>query len=396
MKAIRELLNRRWILKRRDPELYFEIKDQVKVFGEFFKEKLGYALIINPIMVKLEKLPGKAQPWMGIGHFETQISYVFFCLLLMFLEDREPEEQFILSQITDYIKAQPAEGEAVDWTVYQQRRALIKVLEFCKEEGLIVISDGDDSAFVSSEGSVEVLYENTGASKYFVRRFPFDITQVNSIKAFEQVDWQSDDAERGIIRRYRVYRRLLIEPVVYQQGSEDQDFLYIKNMRSVLAYDFDHYLEADLQVHKNCAMLIFHDGNLVSESLPNRKNSSDIVLQCTHEIRLAVSNGTFERQSADRIHLSKGAWAEFLDAVRAKYGAGWSKGYRELSTTNYRSEINTIMMQYGMIEIDDRYKDVFILPAAAKMVGDYPESYWESTETASNPSIEADMSDEIE
>ena len=379
MKAIKELLNRRWILKRQDPELYFEIKDQTKVFREFIKEKLGYSLIVNPILVKLEKLPGKAQNWMGIGHFEAQLSYVFFCYVLMFLEEREPDEQFILSQITDYIKSQPKEKEPVDWTVYQQRRALIKVLEFCKEEGLILVSDGDDSGFVGSESAVEVLYENTGASKYFVRRFAFDITQVTSLKAFEQVDWQSDDADRGIIRRYRVYRRLLLEPIVYQQGNDDPDFLYIKNMRSVLAHDFEHFLSAELQVHKNCAMLIFSDGNLISESLPNRKNSSDIVLQCCLEIRRRVDEGTFIRQEQDRIHLSKVAWEHFVDGIRERYSPGWTKGYRELSVSNLRLEINAIMMQYGMIETDALYKEVILLPAAAKMVGDYPEAYWNST-----------------
>lgn len=390
MKAIRELLNRRWILRRQDPELYFEIKDQSKAIGEFIKDKLGYAIIVNPILVKLDKIPGKAQPWMGVMHFETQLSYVFFCHVLMFLEDREPDEQFILSQVTDYIKSQPDEREVVDWTVYQQRRALIKVLEFCKEEGLIVVSDGDDSGFVSSEESVEVLYENSGASKYFVRRFPFDITQVDTARAFDQADWQSDDSDRGIVRRYRVYRRLLLEPVVYSQGSEDQDFLYIKNQRSVIAHDFEHFLGADLQVHKNCALLLFPEGSSLSEAMPNRKNSSDIVLQCCLEIRNRVKAGLFELQKSDELHFSTVAWSNFLDDVREKYSGGWTKGYRELAASSLKEEINALMIKFGMIEVDAVYKEVIVRSVAAKMVGDYPEAYWNNLSSDVDEAINDD------
>lgn len=379
MKAIKELLNRRWILKKLDPDLYFEIKDQAKVFSEFAKDKLGYALIVNPILVKLEKLPGKAQVWMGIDAFDSTLAYVFFCHVLMFLEDREPDEQFILPQITDYIRSQPVEGEPVDWTVYQQRKALIKVLDFCKDEGLIVVSDGDDSGFVGSDTAVEVLYENTGASKYFVRRFPFDVTQVNSIKAFEQADWQSDDADRGILRRHRIYRRLLLEPVVYSQGSDDQDFLYIKNQRSVLSHDFEQFIGADLQIHKNTAMLIFPEGATLTEALPNRKNSSDIVLQCCYEIRRRVDDGVFFRQVDDRIRLSKVAWDQLIDEVKLKYGGGWTKGYRDMPGSILKDELNAIMTQYGMIEIDATHKEVSILPAAGKLVGNYPEAFWKNS-----------------
>lgn len=379
MNAIKELLNRRWILKREEPELYFSLKDQSKMFGDFFKDKLGYALIINPLLIKLEKLPGKTKPWMGIRTFETPQAYLFLCYILMFLEDREPEEQFILSQITDYIKAQPMQDEPVDWTVYQQRKALIKVLEFTKSEGLILVSDGNDSDFISSQGAVEVLYENTGASKYFVRRFPFDITQVNTPKEFERVDWQSEDADRGILRRHRVYRRLILEPVIYQQGSDDQDYLYIKNQRSVIAHDFDAYLGADLQVHKNGAMLIFPEGQLVTDSIPNRKNSSDIVLQICFEVRKAVEEGSFIRQESDKIPLSRVKWDAFIEQVRETYSEGWSKGYREMSLSHLKAELNDIMSQFGMIEMNAMHKEIILLPAVAKMIGEYPKAYWEQT-----------------
>ena len=93
-------MNRRWILKSQDPQLYYEIKDNAKELKKKLQEKFGYALIINPYLVKLEKIPGKAEGWMGITEFETLMEYQMFCYLLMLLEDKEAGERFILSNIS--------------------------------------------------------------------------------------------------------------------------------------------------------------------------------------------------------------------------------------------------------------------------------------------------------
>lgn len=376
MKDLIELLNWRWIIKKSDPDLYYQVKDNIKQYQDFVKDKLGYAMVINPLLIKLEKLPGRAQPWMGISAFDTTLCYVFFCYVLLYLEDKEPDEQFVLSQITDYISSQTDASEPVDWTQFHQRKALIKVLTFCKEEQLIKISDGDDSGFVNALEAVEVLYENTGISKYFMRRFPFDITEVTSVQQLDAMDWQSDEGDRGIVRRHRVYRRLLLEPVVYQNGLEDQDYLYLKNMRGVLANDFEHYFGADMHLHKNGAMLLFQEASQVSDAMPNRKNISDIVLQCCAEIRKAVADQVWEKQADDRIYLSLVKWESFLEGVRDQYALGWSKGYREMPIKTLKAEINHWMIGFGMIERDVRNKSVWVLPASGKMMGQYPKAFW--------------------
>ncbi|NDL66790.1 TIGR02678 family protein [Anaerotalea alkaliphila] len=377
MQEIRELLNRRWVLKRKDPELYFRLKDAYGAYQSFFKDKLGYALILNPILVKAEKIPGRPSPWMGIGAFDTPLAYVFLCWLLMFLEEMEPEEQFVLAQVTDHLKSQPIGAEPVDWTVYSNRKTLIKVLHFLQEEEMILVSDGDDSQFAGSEEAVEVLYENTGASKYFMRRFPFDITGVKDPKAFETLDWQSEEGDRGLVRRHRVYRRLVMEPVVYQEGPEDQDYLYIKNQRGLIAGDLEKAVQAELHVHRNGALVLFPDQNSLTDTLPNRKNISDITLQTCREVRRKVEEGEWERDRTDVVVLSKVQWRAFLGQVRETYGEGWSKGYRELGESQLVAELTRYMEEFGLLQVDETHKEIRLLPGAAKLSGDYPKDYWQ-------------------
>jgi len=59
LKVLEELLENYWILSQFEKERYDEIRQELdEKTINFIKYKLGYKLIINPYIVKLEKVPG--------------------------------------------------------------------------------------------------------------------------------------------------------------------------------------------------------------------------------------------------------------------------------------------------------------------------------------------------
>lgn len=388
MREIHELLNRRWIIKKEDPEVYFKLKDKYPEYRNFFRDKLGYSIIMNPLLIKAEKIPGKMNRWMGMRDFDNQTAYVFLCLVLMFLEEMDPEEQFVLSQITDYVKNQYPGDEPIDWTVYGQRKTFIKVLRFCTEEGIIRLTDGDDSLFSKSEESMEVLYENTGVSKYFMRRFAFDISEARNLDDIEKMEWQKEDSDRGVIRRHRVYRRLVMEPVVYNEMDDDQDYLYIKNQRSVIEHDMEKYLDGVLHIHRNGALVLFGDDVNIKDRIPNRKNISDIVLQACMEIRKQVDSGLLKRDGRDMIVLSYLAWDGIVQSIIDNYSPGWSKKYREASHSQIKNELNIEMTDFGILQISENMSEIRIMPVAGKFTGDYPKDFYQRRKDDKNGKME--------
>ena len=59
MKVLEELLEDYWILNDQDNEKYEQIRQELDdKTVNFIKQKLGYKLIINPYLIKLEKIPG--------------------------------------------------------------------------------------------------------------------------------------------------------------------------------------------------------------------------------------------------------------------------------------------------------------------------------------------------
>ena len=113
MKELEVLLSKRWILKSRDKEMYYKLRDALGELRKFTTEKMGCQIIDNSLLIKMEKIPVIPESFMGIMKFSSKEEYAYLCMLLMFLEDRDAQEQFILSQLTEYITANLPDRKSV-------------------------------------------------------------------------------------------------------------------------------------------------------------------------------------------------------------------------------------------------------------------------------------------
>ncbi|SES80897.1 TIGR02678 family protein [Anaerobranca gottschalkii] len=376
MNLLKTLLDNYIILKGENRDLYYDIKDSYKSFKSFVEEKLGYNLIIHQDFIKLEKFPGRVEPWMGIGDFKEKLDYCLLMLLLMFLEDKGKEEQFVLSSLIDYINGN-FDLERIDWTIYSNRRSLIRVLKFAQNLKLIKVTDGQEQDFADSEGA-EVLYENTGISKYIVRTFPVDISFAKNLEDLLNFAPDSVDEQRGIFRRHRVYRTLVLNPVMYNYGSEDQDFGYIKNYKSRIEEDLAKYLDWKLHVHREGALVVLDEGERIKDSFPNSTGISDIVLLLNKRLLELLKRGELVLAENSWICIDKEEFWEIIKRLKKDKDRGWSKEYREGKLDYLVSEILEFMKGFNMLEkTGDK---IYVKPLIGKVMGDYPEDYLEKEE----------------
>lgn len=371
MNILETLLGRRWILKSRDRELYYQVKDEVGKVKDFLVEKLGYHIIINRHLIKVNKIPAQTENWMGIREFSDKQDYIFFCYILMFLEDKEAEEQFVLSELTEYVQSQCREV-AVDWTQYQQRRSIVRVIKYCVQCGILDVNDGNEENF-AKDYTTEVLYENTGVSRYFVKNFVRDISGFEKPEDFLQEDWIDIDEDRGIVRRQRVYRRLLMTMGFVRSDETEEDFAYVKNYRNVLQTELSKYIDCDLHVHKSGAFLVLGEESRLGRCFPENNSISDITLLCCNLIRKKIENGEFILPADERICISLEQLKAILEQCKKEYGDGFIKTYRELTTSEFVSEIAKYMEEIELIETDGQR--VYLNPAIGKIVGQYPEDF---------------------
>lgn len=364
MMSLEYLLSKRMVMRKTDPNMYFQIKDDLKPIRRFMQDKFGYTVILTPLLIKLEKIPALPEIWMGIEDFQNIIEYQMFLAILMFLEDKEIEEQFVLSHITEYVFHQFNEG-LIDWTNFTTRRQLIRVIKYCLINNIIISNDGDESKF-AQDYTTEVLYENTGISRYFVRNFSRDIAQYENHKDFRQSDWLSVDEDRGLSRRHRVYRKLLLSPAVYK-SMQEEDFLYLKNYRNQIQSDFQTYFDCDIHIHKSSAYLVLDETSRMGNNFPENNAYSDIVLLLSKKIREDILFNPYEENEMIVISL-KNLQSLLMNLVEANIN------YLPKTIQNLGSKIiskNTIeyMKDKGFITLDN--ETVNLYPILGKVTGAY-------------------------
>ena len=345
------------------------------------KKNFGYKLISNPYLIKLEKIPGRPQEFMGLPEFTDKIEYVFLCLILMFLETKSRKDQFILSGLIEYIQNVQAQMDmndvSIDFNLYSQRKSMVKVLKFVRELGFIKLYDGDENKF-SEDVESDALYEVTGVSKYFVRNFTSNISDCNLYTDIYEKERLGLDQDKGIERRQRVYRRLFTENVVYNEDADDLDYLYIKNYKNVIEQDVDKILDATLEVHKNGAYILLLDNLNFKNTFPNNRAISDVVLFTNTEIIEMYEAGKLKKQVNDVIYISELEFRKIVENVKGKYGAGFSKEYREKEIEKTLHEIIDFMMQFDMIRKKEDTKEYVLMPIIFKIKGKYPKQYLEN------------------
>ena len=366
-----DLLENYLILKERDKDLYYDVKDNIDKYKSFIYDNLAYDIIIKDDFIKLEKISGIPEEWMGINEFTEIKEYIFFILLITFLEDKNKEEQFILSSITEYIEHNYPD-EKIEWTIFKNRKSLIKVMKFAIDIGIIKKNDGSEEEFSKSETG-DVLYESTGLSRYIVRKFSKNIEDSESYEDLLGAEFSGISKDLGTVRKNRVFRRLLLSPVVYNDENDNGDYDYIKSKRSFIRNTFEENLGWDIHIHKNGALAALENSNEVKDIFPNKKGESAAVLFINKEVRRNINSGNLKKEDNDTVVMRNSEFDEFIIEVRRTHGHGFTKTLRDVSEQVFINIIRNFMKDFSMIREEKDF--TILMPIIGKVLGEYPEDY---------------------
>lgn len=375
MNAVRTLFEKFWICKDTDKEDFYKVKREISMFQRFVGEQLGWKLIHTENLLKLEKIPAHAESFMGIQNFTDILDYCILCVVLMYLEDREEGEQFLLSELLDYVETKLKGEILIDWTSFTQRKALVRTLQYMERMQMLRVYEGSSEAFGLEQGQ-EVLYENTGYSKYFAVNFPMDISGFETWKDFEKQRFEEIQEDRGSARINRVYRQLAVCPAMYWEGNEDADSLYLKNQRQWIARYLEENLGGKLDIYKNAAFFMLEEDDCYGNVHPRDAMLPEIVLLICSQIRQALQEGELVKQDNETITAPRQGFSELILACRKRWGEGWSKEYREIEDTKLVDTVTNYMKNWMLLREDEG--TVIILPAAGRQAGFYPKDFEEA------------------
>lgn len=372
MNEIRTLFERFWICKDTEKELYYKVKREMPEFQRFVREQLGWKLIYTDNLLKLEKRPAHAEAFMGITEFTEIRDYCILCVVLMYLEDKEEQEQFLLSELITYVETQLKVFMEVDWTSFAQRKSLVRVLQYMEKLQMLRVYEGKSEAFGAEVGQ-EVLYENTGYSKYFATSFPTDISEYQSWEDFEKADFEEVQEDRGSARINRVYRQLSVCPVMYWEKNDDADALYLKNQRQWISKYLRENLGGNLEIYKNMACLTLENDDCYGTVHPRDAMLPEAVLLVCQKIQDDLAIGKLEKTENERIFMSRKKFADLVHECRDKWLVGWSKEFCEMDEKKLLETIVKYMEDWLMIRCEN--EQIVIYPVTGRLSGVYPDDF---------------------
>lgn len=374
--ALTILFEQYWVLREKEPNVYKLIRENEKALKRYISEKFGYAFIVHKDFIKLEKIPVEPKSWMGIQDFQNPRDYALFCCGLAYIENRSVDDQFLLSELTEALTELFPGMLSLDWTNYQHRLSLVRVVKKLVELELIQEIDSDAGGVegFSHTDAQEVLFQGTIYARYFMRTHARSLQETQSIREILKMDWERNQED---MRRKRVYRRLILEPVLYRESEEDIEFDYIRRFRNRAREDIETHTPFEMQVTKNMAMLTLPEQKQHLESYPDRKSISSIGLHFLTMIQENIDQ--YEVNTFGEIHLTQAQFEQIIQEMRKKYQHGWSSEFREKSNLQKITEdVFRQLNEWSFLKREVDTELIILQPAMSQMIGKYPSDFTNS------------------
>lgn len=367
-KCMNALLNRPWISKENDSQLYYWIKEQYSELRDWFRQYPGYSLMINSKVVKLEKTPVIAYSWMGFQEFREPLDYALFTYSLWFLEGKAERDQFLLTdlvkEVRDYMIEQSME---VNWKNYFHRLSMARALKKLKSLDVLQAVDGHEANWATTNDEKnDVLYECTFNSRYVLRNFPKDLSEyTNMADMSETMNYGDEQDGLNNRRRHHMYRRFLIEPIVLDAQWQDELFYFhgqrkniLTQLKNMFGWEGSRYQEG----------IIFFEPELMADAelFPTLSSISDLAMLVCGIVRNDVIQSNLKTIADENgvVRLTKSELERILIKLKEENGEYWINDYRKMKSPDLAEEVCNHLEEWGFGEWEENH-GFFLLNAAA-------------------------------
>lgn len=321
--ALQLLFEHFWIIREDSPEEYQFLRRFQAPLKKELRQRFGMNLIIRPQYIQLLKRPHRLAPWMGEIGFQEKTDYVLFCLAMAFIEDFEAETPFMLDELIRSLDLLKPNEVVLDWTNYNQRKGLVRVLKKLISLRLIETIQGDTNYFEQSEQNQEILFTTTPQARSFLARAPQSYSQYAEFNDF----WEDLQLNHGLEANQLLYQRLMMEPAIFRKEATEEEFSRLRNYARYMEDFLEENTEFHFELYRDYAAFTTERRDGVKESFPSRQVVDDILIQLATCIRNLALVANFEGY----IVLSIEEWQQLLRDLQEKYQRYWSKEFKEMT-----------------------------------------------------------------
>ncbi|MBF2663974.1 TIGR02678 family protein [Listeria seeligeri] len=364
IEVIEALFETNWIIRGENRHIYHVIKRNEREISKHLLENYGLKLIIRSDFIKLEKIPISPKNWMGIEGFNTEMDYVLFCCAMAFTEEKGEEEAFLLNELIETMTLFYPEKDLLDWTNYSHRKSLVRVLNKMVNLRLIEVIEGNTNDFTEKKEDYEVLYKISKYSRYFIRSYPENFDTYQDGESFIVSEESNNLTEFD--SRTRIFRQLLMEPVILRTTANEAEFYYLRNQKHFIESYFEKFTPFSFELTKNTAMLTLQERKTAYKTFPSLKSMDECFIQLVDIVR----KENFKYNALGEITLTENQWKTLVDNHAEKNMFGWSKKEQELSREQLANKLFNLGKEWGML-VEGEVGEIVILPNFSRNIGRY-------------------------
>ncbi|MGX7197534.1 TIGR02678 family protein [Enterococcus olivae] len=359
-KALQLLFDQFWIIREDQLEDYQFLRRHQNELQKELRQRFGMSLIVRPQYIQLLKRPHTLEAWMGDIGLKEQLDYVLFACVMAYVESLESETPFMLDELIRNLDMLFPEEIDVDWTNYNHRTSIVRVLKKLEQLHLIEKIQGEMVAFEQSNENQELLFVTTAQSRALLSRAPMAYTEYSSFEEY----WQDICASRNLEVNQMLYQRLMMEPML-KRGTENEElFVRLRNYHHYMRDFVENNLFFSYELYRDYAAFTTEKREGSGENFPSRQVVDEILIQVATLVRQAeldhLAYGISEMTSEE--------WQLLLKDLQETYQSYWSKEFKEMSEKQLSQAILRRGSDWGLFEATP--EKVKIYPALGRLIAE--------------------------
>lgn len=362
LECIHQLLDNFWIVRKDNPELFYEIKKNEGDLRDYFKDYFRFKLVLGADFAKLEKFQITPQAATGISDFRETKDYVMFYCLLAFL-DGKTSKQFTLSDVCQAVVSYyPRSGEDVGlvnsspmltWKGndgYRNRLSLVRALKEAVRRFLIEVVDKNIEDFQDKETG-DALLRSTGLVKYFMRNINFGLEAQMTLQDVVSMQ-ETQERELGIERKHILYRKLFLEPALYKHEVQQADFEYLQQYGRHLNDHAETHYEMNLDVYDSSAFLVRDSVGTFRKFFPASNSEANLVIQFASLLRLKIidNDDALTEQKDGSVVMTPTDMDMMCQYLVGEHSHTWTSSLKGMSITEIKKSIINTLLDWKLAE----------------------------------------------
>jgi len=375
-RAVRALLRRPLVVERQHPDSFTDIVRHRTWLQGWFAEQAGWTLVVDrgAGFARLHKVPARVHGTRrarvkGRSSFLDQRRYTLLCLILAALDDSPRQTTLVrVAELVEELSSEDPHLETYDGTAYGDRRALVDVLRWLVELGLLRPRDGDEERYVRGRAG-DALYDVNDRLLGHMVSTPIPPSLAGDPRSMMREPYAETEEGRRQRARHRVFRRVLDDPVVYYEDLDTAEYSWLDHSRGFVYQQLEENVGLVVERRKEGLAAVDPTGRLTDELFPGGGST------IKHAALLLAEQIVSRHREQPGVAIGDEDLAELATCLMADYGrrCRWSKQYlgADGGASRLARDAAALLEGFGLIQrADDGWQP---RPALARFVPRAPE-----------------------